>query len=67
MDTVIKQSTLRSRGFRLVKLGGPITQLSHDKPFTVNGKPARSTHGEYRFNMRGWYYGDIPRDIEAIK
>ena len=70
MDTqiTVKQSTLRSRGFRIVKLGGPITQLSHDRAFTVNGKPARFVNGwQYRFNVRGWYDNAIPRDIQVIK
>ena len=62
---MVNQNTLRSKGFRLVKLGGPITMLSNDKPFTVNGKAARFKNHEYVFNMRGWWDGPIPRDIEV--
>ena len=64
---MIKQTTLRSRGFRLAKLAGPITRLSNDKPFTVNDKPARFKSHEYVFNMRGWYDGPIPREIRVIQ
>ena len=64
---MVKQSTLRSRGFRLVKVGGPKTLLSNDKPFTVNGKAANYRNGEYRINLLNWFYGDIDRDIELIQ
>lgn len=59
-------NTLRSKGFSIVQLAGPITHLVHKKPFTVNEKPARQVADRYEFNIRGWYDRTIPRTIEII-
>lgn len=62
----MKITTLRSRGFRINKLSGNETMLSHVKPFMVNGKPAPLKYGDYIMRLHGWWYGDIPRDIELV-
>lgn len=61
----MKTTTLRSRGFRLVKLTGNATMISHDKPFTINGKPAK-LHNDYSFTIGGHYDKEIPHEIELI-
>jgi hypothetical protein len=58
-----KISTLRSRGFRLVKLTGNATMISHDKPFTVDGK-ASVLHSDHRKMISGHHYKDIPYDVK---
>ena len=63
---MIKLSTLRSRGFSIVQLAGPVTQLTHNTCFTVNGKAARFVSGQYEFNVRDWYDKEIPREIVLV-
>lgn len=60
----MKISTLRSKKFRIVKLTGNTTMISHDNPFTVNQKPARKVSNGYEFIINGQYFGSIPRTIE---
>jgi len=63
----MKITTLRSRGFRINKLSGNETLLTHDEPFTVNGKLAPYRDGCHHMRLHGWWYGDIPhRDISLI-
>lgn len=60
-------STLRAKGFSVVKMAGPATELTHKSFFTVDGKAARQTSSGYRFNLRGWYDKDIPREIMIME
>lgn len=62
----MKINTLRSKGFSITKLAGPITHLVHKEAFTVNDKPARQVADRFEFNVRGWYEKEIPREIKII-
>lgn len=57
-------ATLRKKGFSVYTLGGPVTQLIHKRPFTVNGKAARSVADRYEFILRGWYPKSLPHNIK---
>jgi hypothetical protein len=58
--------TMRSWGFSVVKLAGPVTQLTHSKEFTVNGKPSRPWAGRFQFNVKGWHSGKLNREIKFV-
>ena len=64
----LKISTLRSRGFSIVQLPGPCTQLVHnDRAFRVNGNLSRFVSGRHVFVVSGWYVKEIPRDISLAQ
>lgn len=60
----IKVSTLRSRGFRIVKLTGCTTMISHDKPFTIDGRFHAQKRNDYTSTICGHFDKEIPRVIE---
>ena len=56
---------MRSAGFSVVTVGGPVTLLSHARPFTVNGRPAMQVAGRYEFRCKGWpQNGRLAREVE---
>lgn len=59
-----KVSTLRSKRFSIVLIGGPITLVTHDQPFTVDHMTSKPRAGRHQFRMRGWPVdGTLRRDV----